>query len=377
MSKQHPDTEDGGSDRYERLEDLLRQTLTLAGEIAEDNGRTLPGECIIVRRRSNADPSGANRPGVLRSLLKTRKALKLDESEGSPSQSPSPASSVQEPFSPGSVAVSLDAVVENGKTSGDDLCVLDNAPATSGLARFAEPPSNRSSLLSTDEGQHGLATQSLLPQFLSNTNVPKRLQRPSLPRGNTSMIVHSGHESLVEASRETCVPRQNTENPRKERSRRRSTSANESPQGSPVRSGTPNFHWNSSTSLRRPQKVEEESRGVNTTSANQPKWQVRILPVASSRESGSPTAYSPALMKLEAVFPLEASAEGSAASSLVCKGEPSYIIIGRPPMESSTESPHPGADGDEILVAEEKSLQEFIDEWECDAGAPEVEERRL
>jgi hypothetical protein len=111
MSKVYPEIEDAVSEKHERLGELLRQTLALAGEIAEDKGRHLPGECIILRRMSNSDPAGAHHPGphrqsIRRSLLERRKALNLNDSEDSlsPSPSPSHASSVQEPFSPGSVA---------------------------------------------------------------------------------------------------------------------------------------------------------------------------------------------------------------------------------------------------------------------------------
>lgn len=376
MSKPFPRNDDGGPDRYERLEELLRQTLVLAGEIAEDQGRPLPGECIIVRKRSTSDPGGTNRNDVRRSLLKRTKALKLDESEDS--QSPSPASSVQEPFSPGSLAVSLDAVVEKGKTSDEDLCVLDNASTTSIAARFAEPLSNRSSLLSTEEGQHGSAAQIALPQLLSNANSPKRLQRPSLPQKNTSMIVHNGQEPPVEASPEICVPQQIPGIPRNDGLGRRRTAAQGSPHGSPARSRTPKSHQNSDTALKRPQKIEEEHREEDTTALarpSPPKWHVRILPVDTIQGSGSPTPSPPALMKLEAVFPLKACAEGNASSSLSYNGETSYIIIGRPPMDSSPESPRSRAGGEGVLTAQEKSLQDFIDEWEYDAEASGVEER--
>lgn len=378
MSRPNPDNEDGGSDKYKRLEELLRQTLTLAGEIAEDKGLPLPGECIVVRRRSNSEPTGANLQNIRLSLLKRRKALKSDESEDSPS--PSPASSVQEPFSPGTVAVSLDAVVEKGKTSNDDLCVLENASTTSVGARFAEPPSNRSSLLSTDDGQHGLAAQTPLPQLLSNTNAPKRLQRPSLPQKNTSMIVHSGQKSLVDASPESCVPQQDTEKPRNDPSERRRTLAHRSPQGSPGRSKTPKTPRNSDNALKRPRNFEEGRLNGEITTANQtspPSWHIKILPVVSSQDSGSPTPSSLALMKLEAFFPLEASAEDNAAPSLSYNGESSYIIIGRSPINSSPGSPHPRSDEDEILVAQKQSLQQFIDEWEYDAESPGVEGRKL
>ncbi|KAK7722294.1 hypothetical protein SLS64_000831 [Diaporthe eres] len=254
MSKPYPDHEDGSSDRYERLEELLRQTLTLAGEIAEDEGRTLTGECIIVRRRSNSDPTGGNRQDIRSRLLKRRKALKFDESEDSQSQSQSPASSVQEPFSPGSLA------------------------------------------------------------------------------------------------------------------------------GSPTRSRTPKSHQNSDTVLKKSQKIEgERSKGENTA-ANQPSppnWHIRIVPVTSSRDSGSPAPSSPTLMKLEAVFPLKASTEGNATSSLECNGEPSCILISRQPMDSSPESPRPRVDGEDILAAQEKSLREIIHEWQYDAESPGVEERKL
>lgn len=380
MSKPSPDNEDGGSDKYERLEELLRQTLTLAGEIAEDKGRPLPGECLVVRRSSNSDPTGENRQDISSRMLKRRKDLKFDESEDSQSQSQSPASSIQEPFSPGSLAVSLDAVVEKGKTSDNDFCVLDNASTTSAVARLAEPPSNRTSLLSTDEGQHGLAAQTALAQVLSNANVPKRLLRPFLPKRSTSMIAHSGQESLMEASPETCVPQQNTEIPRHDRSGRCRTPAHESPQGSPARSRTPKSHQNSDTVLKRSQKIEDEHLKGETTAANQtspPKWHIRIVPVASSRDSGSPAPSSGTLVKLQAVFPLRASAEGNATSSLAYNGEPSCIITDRPPTDSSPESPRPRANEEGILVAQEKSLQEFIHEWQHDAESPGVEERRL
>lgn len=131
MSKAYQDDEIKVSDNCKRLEELLRQTLTLAGEIADDKGRCLPGECIVVKRRSNSDPTGANRQDIRHSLLKRRKAFNIEECEHSQSQSQSPASSVQEPFSPASLAVSLDAVMEKGKTSDDDLCVLDTASAAS------------------------------------------------------------------------------------------------------------------------------------------------------------------------------------------------------------------------------------------------------
>lgn len=378
MSKPFHSNDDGGPDRYERLEELLRQTLVLAGETAEDQGRPLPGECIILRKRSNSDPGGANRKDVRRSLLKRRKALKLDESEDS--QSPSPASSVQEPFSPGSLAVSLDAVVEKGKTSDGDLCVLDNASTTSIAARFAEPISNRSSLLSTEEGLHGLAAQTALPQLLSNANPPKRLQRPSLPHKNTSMIVHNGQESPVGASPEICVPQQIPGNPRNDGLGRRMTPAQGSPHGSPPRSRTPKSHQNFDTALKRPQKIEEERREEDTTALAQsppPKWHVKIFPVGTTQGSDSPIQIPspPALMKLEAVFPLKACAEDNVSSSLSYNGETSYIIIGRPPMDSSPESPRSRDGGEGIPVAQERSLREFIDEWEYDAEAPGVEER--
>lgn len=377
MSKAYQDDEIEVYDKYERLEALLRQTLTLAGEITDDKGRPLPGECIIVRRRSNSDPTGASRQDIRRSLLKRRKAFNIDESEDSQSQSP--ASSVQEPFSPASLAVSLDAVVEKGKTSDDDLCVLDTGSAASVTARFAEPPSNRSSLLTMDDGQHGLAAQTPLPQLLPNENVPKRLQRPSLPQRNTSMIVHSGQESLVEASMEPYAPEKIVENPRNDLLERRRTPAHGSLLGSPACSRTSPSNRNSDVAPKRPQQIEEERRKGDITAANQsppPKWQVKVLPVASAQDLGSPTPSSPALMKIEAVFPLKTTTEGNATYPLAYNSEPSYIIIGRPSMGSSPESPRPRADED-VSDAHEKSLQKFIDEWEYDAEAPAVEERRL
>lgn len=386
MGKPYPDHEDEASDRYERLEELLQQTLALASEIAEDAGRALPGERIIVHRRSNSDPvgsqpSGAHRQDIRRSLLERRNALKLDDSEDSPAHSPSPASSVQEPFSPDPVAVSLDAVVEKGRTSDNDLCVLDNVSATSAAGRFAEPSSNRSSVLSTDEGQFGLAAQTSLPQLIPNENSPKRLQRPSFPQRNTSMLVHNSQESSVGASMETVLAPQIKQNARTERSERRMTPAPEFLLRSPAHYRPPISDQNSDIAAEKLQKSDEcqEGHTVAHNYSYRPKWHVRILPVASSRGRGrgSTTRSSPTLMKFEAVFPFKASAEGNVMPSLSYNGESSFFIIGQPPVDSSPESPRPQTVGEETSVDHEKTLQDLIDEWEYDAVAPGVEDKKL
>lgn len=384
MGKLYPDNEDEASDRHERLQDLLQQTLALAGEIAEDEGRVLPGECIIVHTRSNSDPVGAQPPGAHRqdirhSLLERRKALKLDDSEDSPIQSPSPASSVQEPFSPDPVAVSLDAVVEKGKTSDNDLCVLDNVSATSAAARFAEPSSNRSSVLSADEGQFSLAAQTSSSQLIPNQNSPKRLQRPYFPQRNTSMIVHNGQDASAGASMETVLAQQIKQNARTERSGRRTTPAREFSLRSPAHYRPPISHQNSDIVAEKPQKSNEYQEGHTAAHhySSRPKWQVRILPIASSRGQGSTTYSSPTLVKFEAVFPLKATAEGNTMPSLSYNGESSYFIIGQPPMDSSPESPFPQTVREETSIDHEKTLQDLIDEWEYDAVAPGVEDKKL
>lgn len=378
MNTEYPDTEDQASDKYARLSELLRQTLTLASEIAEDKGHSLPGECIIVQRRTNSDPTEAHpsesyRQDIRRSLLDRKKALKLDDSEDSQVPSPSPGSSVQEPFSPGSVAVSLDAVVEKGKTSGDDLCILDNASATSATPCPIGLPSNRSSLLLSDEGQHSFAGQTSLAQFATNENAVKRLQRPSFPQRNTSMIVHNGQESPVEATSRTSLPQQVTHNSSK-------TPAQESPLGLPARPRTSKSQPNSETALKTPQKSEEESREGDSAKHNHqssPKWHVRILPISPSRDPGSAASSPPSLIRVEAVFPLQTSTEGNATCSLSYNGEPSYFLISQPPVDSSSGSPRLHASKEGTSVDNKKTLQEFIDEWEYDAEAPGVEDKKL
>ncbi|KAJ0120241.1 hypothetical protein J7T55_001098 [Diaporthe amygdali] len=379
MSKAYRDDEAECCDEYERLEKLLRQTLTLAGEIVESKGRPLPGECIALRKRAISDPTGARPHDIRSSLLKRRNDLVDDESEDSQSTSPSPASSVQEPFSPASLAVSLDAVVEQGGRTQNDLCVLDNASNTSVAALLAEPTSNRSSILSTDETQRGLIVQTFPPQNSADDKSPKKLHRPSLPQKNTSMIVHSGQESLVEPLMEPFAPQQLIENPRNERLGRRSTPIHVSPQGSPTGFRTPKSHPNSDPALKRPQKIKGQSLEGDNMAANQsrpPKWHVKILPVASARKAGDSAHPAPALVKFEVVFPLRAFAESNATSSPAYNSEPSYIIIGRVPLDHSPESPGSSAEEEAAPAAHEKSLQEVIDEWECDAEAPGVKEKR-
>lgn len=377
MSTTYPDNEDEASDKYERLGELLRQTLTLAGEIAEEKGHPL----IIVRRRTNTDPTGAHpsgpcRQGIRRGLLDRKKALRLDDSEDSQAPSPSPGSSVQEPFSPGSVAVSLDAVVEKGKTSDDDVYVLDNTSGTSATPCLIGLSNNRSSLLLSEEGQHSLAGQTSQGQLASNENALRRLQRPSFPQRNTSMIVHNGQDSPVEVTSRTSLPQQVTHNSSTERLVRHKTPA----QGSPLSLPTPKSHQNSETALKAPQKVEEEGREGDSAKHNRsssPQWHVRILPISPSRDLGSAASSPPALIRVEAAFPLQASAEGHATCALSYNGEPSYFLIGQPPMDSSPESPRLQASKEGTSVENKKTLQEFIDEWEYDAEAPDVEDKKL
>ncbi|KAI3400102.1 hypothetical protein diail_4332 [Diaporthe ilicicola] len=85
MSKARRDDEIEGPDKHERLEELLRQTLTLAGEIAEGKGRRQAGECIVLRKRSNSDLAGEERPDIGRGLLKRRNDLMVQESLVEPS----------------------------------------------------------------------------------------------------------------------------------------------------------------------------------------------------------------------------------------------------------------------------------------------------
>lgn len=193
------------------------------------------------------------------------------------------------------------------------------------------------------------------------------------------MIVHNGQESLViETPTGRLLPQQITQKSSAEWLGRRKMPAQESPLGLPARSRTSKCQRNSGNTMEKSQKSEEDGDGDITAHdhPSPPKWHVKILPIAPSRDLGSAASSPPAIVKLEAVFPLKASAEGNAMPSLSCNGGHSYFIIGQPPTAPSPKSPRPQASEGATSVDHEKTLQEFIDEWEYDAEAPGIEDKK-
>lgn len=161
------------SEKYARLEDLLRQTITLAEEIVESRphetlapsatSHQLPAECITLWKTSRSGPVSSPYYTHLSSpVVANRKRLYTGEdSESGTSVAPTPsaASSIQEPFSPGSLALSLDAIVE-GKRCDSEMCCLDTS-STANLASGRIPelamsprPSMPSTILDSQHAHH-------------------------------------------------------------------------------------------------------------------------------------------------------------------------------------------------------------------------------
>ncbi|CAN8105961.1 unnamed protein product [Discula destructiva] len=321
-------------EKYSRLEDLLRKSLGLAGEIAETVSRQrqsrtsatlpghahLPGECVVLRKTSQpvSDPmiELSRRSSSRHPRGKSRLRAFNDSEEDSPSASVAP--SMQEPFSPGSLAMSLDAVVE-GKRS-DDLRCFDNSTS------LADKMSDSSSL----------------------TRVTTRTsQGPASPRSPTPGST-LGQDPMSESVSATSAPIPIPGKPRKR----------------------------PSSSLR---NSSQSRASGEEASSPPPKWHVRIVPIALNREAILPsspprTPAAPAFVKLEAVFPYRFFSEGNSAARW--SGEGSYIIIGRPPMDDYQSPLNPDEFEHEFGPATERSLRDFIDEWECtvDETAGEVEE---
>lgn len=319
-------------EKYNRLEDLLRQTLGLAGEIAETSSQRqyrttttlparhthVPGECIVLRKTSQTVSEPTIELGRRSSSRHPRRKSRLpvfnDSEEGSVSASVAP--SMQEPFSPGSLAMSLDAVVE-GERSDDQVCFENPASLADTL-----PESTPLSRVTT-----------------SQERASTRSQTPG------SML---GHESMSESVSAVSAP---IPIPGKPRCR---------PSAS---------HRNSSQG---PRAGEEPP-------SPPPKWHVRIVPVAFNRDPILPsspprTPAPPAFVKLEAVFPYRFFSDGNAAARWC--GEGSYIIIGRPPVDEHQSPLNLDECEQEFGPATERCLGDFIDEWECSvdetAGQGEV-----
>lgn len=305
------------AEKYARLEDLLRQTLALAGEISETKTPLkpvepytaggmhahLPGECIVLRRTTEQPARGAASFDVRRRSSasyprrtgsgsssgsnnnngnsKRRKVIaartrsttvapvpgsssddsELDDSAIASSSASVGSAFVQEPFSPRSLVLSLDAVVEGNCPMGEELVCLDV-----GSVVPDSPPQTRAVVASPPPPP---STPAFEPTRGSSRPPP--------------LLSHSIEEEEAEEE-EGCRPR---------------------------------------------------------TPASPPAgWHVRIVPVAFGGSPGQETASggssSPALVKLEAVFPYrffaaDALESDSLGAETGWSSEGSYIIIGRRP----------------------------------------------
>lgn len=367
-SDDSPSSPSSQEEKYARLESLLCQTLALAGEISETKtplkpirpytaGGThthLPGECIILRKTCSAAVSEPTGNGVSRGAFDVRRhsstnyphhigrhgrAIKLsltpptmlgrqtDNDREDESSDSVESSSIQEPFSPGSLAMSLDAVVENNRSRDELVC---------------------------------------LESFDNQTSSPVTGTSTSLP------------VSPPPPSRATISP---------------PPPPPATTPGSQGRAASPPGRANS-----RPPPASHQATGTEDCHSGSPlRWHVRIVPVALGSSSNTP-----ALVKLEAVFPYrfflgrdrDGKTTAAAAATAGWSSEGSYIIIGRPPvglpdsrdagvdaelMEDSRD-PLPREDYEHhFQVAHDRSLQDFIDQWECADSSPveDAEEGRL
>ncbi|KAK7746509.1 hypothetical protein SLS53_002468 [Cytospora paraplurivora] len=158
-SKQH-DEDNGSPDKYERLEQLLHQIFALAGEIAADKGQGrarsdghLPEECIVLRKEATGSVrTGTVQQTIEHTLPKTSSFPDDIEDKRNGSQGPSAARSVQEPFSPGTLALSLAAIAEHDR--GPEGSFNDSGSNTSLVSpRSPETPNKNHDLLSIEEVQ--------------------------------------------------------------------------------------------------------------------------------------------------------------------------------------------------------------------------------
>lgn len=264
--------------------------------------------------------------------------------------SPSAASSVQEPFSPGTLALSLDAIVEQKQSDhynhdqNNETIHLD--PLSSSL---------------TSLGGGAAATAGRIPELmitaassqLPATNSPQECPPPS-------PSAHGGMSTLRSLSNHY------------RKSSLESTSCN-------------------------------EQQSAATPASSQ--WHVRVLPIfspchighganidgggsrgaAASSLTPLPVPVSPAHVKLEVVLPYRFACDSGLATAGL-SGEGSSILIRRPPQDESNNGssgsdqahlPCPLSDCfHQLQTVHVSSLQDFICEWECPAGPPESDEAK-
>lgn len=370
MSRKQPDDDSGFSEKCERLEALLYRVFALAGEIAEDQGLVsprpadeLPGECIILRKGSVPDATGARQHHICHRFPGTLNYEGVEE-ERDGSRSPSAASAVQEPFSPGALALSLDAMVE-GDSSDNASCCLDSGSATPFASRSPEK-STESSCLSSNEGVGEPGATILNSSSLQansragsleqqrRTTPPSKVasaQKPASPPvvENPEVRVGSVATQICYLPGSHAPPRQNTDTSRL------------------------TAYTSSSPTVTGGNQNETTGRDDQSPPPSK-EWQVSIVPVPRS-PSSPPT--SPTLAKLEAIFPYSLFAGRNAASSLERSTEGSYTAyIGRPPpVDICPGYPHyPQEYGQDSQAVLEKSLQDYINEWDdLAARTPEAD----
>lgn len=400
-------TDSLSSNKYSRLEDLLHQTLALAAEIVEaqkchnnpsdDKKRITPArltsppattlnllsgcECIIISKSAAAAASGPGSPSFPRyhsysssnaasPPVLTNGARRANLASGdddsfnadtSSVTSPSAASSVQEPFSPGTLALSLDAIVEQKQS---DHYNHDQINETTHLDPLS---SSLTSLGGAAAAAAGRRPEWVITAASSQPPTPNSPQECPPP----SPSAHGAMSSTL---------------------RSRSNHHRPSSPPPPPPEGT----------------CCNEQQSAATLASSQ--WYVRVLPIFSpchvghganidsggggggSRGAAASSLMpplvpvSPTHVKLEAVLPYRFACDSGLATAGLNE-EGSHITIGRPPQEGNNNYgisgsgqvylPCPFADCfHELQTVPASSLQDFLDDWECPAGLPESDEGR-
>lgn len=368
MTSDQRDNDTEFSEKCGRLEQLLHQALALAGEIAEDearqrarsNGHLPGGACIIIRNAPGFDDIGAMRHAA-RHRFSNLGIFPDHGEERQVIQCTSAAPSVQEPFSPGTLAQSLDAIVEGeGSRSDSGSCFLDSGSTTAFASRSPELPSSKTSgLVSIAEAGEDGATERRPSLFQTTaTGSPRGRQSLTPPPSRTTskqtrlspQPAESPGPLARSASTQSCpLPARHEPSPPLADTTGLTTSTSPSPSPSPGHKG----------------------RGDDDTARNgedhipPSRWHVRIVPVPSPPSLGAPWSTSPpAFVKLEAVFPCRSSADDGAEPSPAWGGEGSYIIMGRPLADVYPGVSHFQDYGIGSRDVRGEMLQEYVDEWD-------------
>ena len=303
-----------------------------------------------MRKTPTSDPLGAKRRTVSHRLSTTGSIQSLRE-ESENSQCPSAEPSVQEPFSPGVLALSLDAVVEENR-SDNSSCLLDSGSTMSFASHLPETPSKTTtSLVSIDEaGEHSTSGRPCSPPQATAFESPHHSQEREPPPSKT-------------ASTQTPISSHLAESPR---GLIRSASAQSCPLATKHESSFPVTDISGPPTLNKPASPKNERGDDYVTAAAGSRWNVKIVPVPRSPGPGSSPPTPPAFVKLEAVFPYRHFADNNAASSpaWTSSSEDSYIIIGRPAKDLRLGGSRLQDHGRGPQDVREKSRQEYIDEWD-------------